>query len=115
MGSFTQRIKGPEVWSASTAAEATRIVRTVPCTFYTAVCENQGGATAYLQIFDRATALAGGEAPTLPPIQIIAGGTANYDFYQGGRPMNTGVVVALSSTAATYTAYANGWFDVGTR
>ena len=29
--------------------------------------------------------------------------------------MGTGVVVALSSTELTYTAYANGFFDVGTR
>ena len=60
MGSFIQRIKGAEVWTTSTAAEASKIARTVPCTFYSAVCNNSGAATAYFQVFDRATALAGG-------------------------------------------------------
>lgn len=70
-------------------------------------CSNLGAAAAFLQVHSKATALAGAEVP-LFVVSLPINGFASLD----NMSCPLGCTVALSSTAATYTAYANGWFYV---
>jgi len=61
-------------------------------------------ATRYLMIFDAAGAVANGVAPVWAPLPIPAGGFGSLSFGdQDLVAMNEGIVVALSTTAATLT------------
>jgi hypothetical protein len=70
-------------------------------------CTNNGAAAAFLQVHNKASALAGGETP-LFFVTIGAGGFASLEKFF----LSLGCICALSSTGPTYTAYANGWFYV---
>lgn len=60
-----------------------------------------GAPQRYLQLFDRAAALAGGETPFFRSI-VPGGGQVNAVF-DGGYTLSNGLVVAVSSTLATWT------------
>jgi hypothetical protein len=67
---------------------------------------NADAATAYLMIFDKATAPALNDVPAFPPIQVPANNTANFTAYHGSN-YGAGLAVGLSSTNLAYTAVAN--------
>jgi len=71
---------------------------------------NTVATSYYVQIFDRATALAGGETPNIVGI-LPASGSYSYTV---PRPMSSGIVWAISSTPATYTAIGSdiAWTNV---
>jgi len=96
---------GPDTKSTSTAAESTRIAYAGTAYLGDAIFANGSGADVYLLVFDRATALAGGEVPLGGQI-VPNGTTAGLSFNR--LPMNTGIVVAASSTLLTYTAVGAG-------
>lgn len=94
-------------YNSSAAQATTGVVHPVCNRLHNVKCTNLGAAAAFLQVFNRATVLAGGEVPFFV-CPVPAGGLASLDnFY-----LDTGCVCALSSTAATYTPYGNGWFYV---
>lgn len=65
---------------------------------------NDGGAAAYLQLFNLAVSP---PAPAAVPFQsflVPAGGTFGWTPGNGGYFLSTGLVYAVSSTPATYTA-----------
>lgn len=68
---------------------------------------NASGSELYLQIHDAAS-LTDGAVPACPPVKIedvsVSLGVQFLDYGDSGRPITTGLIVALSSTAATYTA-----------
>lgn len=69
---------------------------------------NTDVATRYLMIFDAAAAVANGDVPVWAPLPIPAGGFGSLSF--GDQDLvvtNTGIVVALSTTAATLTLVGN--------
>lgn len=67
---------------------------------------NADSATAYLLIFDKASAPALNDVPAFPPIQVPANTTYGLTAYQGSN-YGTGLSVGLSSTDLAYTAVAN--------
>lgn len=73
---------------------------------------NTSGSARYLMLFDRTSALTGGEAPFYR--QIVPAGGQTTKWFEGGRTFATGLCVALSSTIATWTdpAADEGFFYV---
>jgi hypothetical protein len=94
-------------YNSSAAQANTGVLRAARTRLRNAKCSNLGAAVAYLQLHNKATALAGGEVP-LFVVPIPANGFGSLDNFS----LPLGCIIALSSTAATYTAYANGWFYV---
>lgn len=75
---------------------------------------NQSAGTLYLLMFDRTTALTGGETSFVgAPVQIPADATGGKVFLPG-RPFQNGLVAALSTSKTQYTApgAASGRFDI---
>lgn len=68
---------------------------------------NAGSVVLHLQIFDQTAALAGGETPfwISPPIPV--GETIAWAWAEG-LPFATGILIAPSTTRATYTLPAGG-------
>jgi len=62
---------------------------------------NTSASERYLQLFDRTSALSGGEAPFARDI-VPAGGSVRI-WWEGGRSFAQGLRVALSSSIATWT------------
>ena len=107
------RMAGAQKFTKTVAGHVV-VASATPIKFFTTVCYNGTGGNIWLQVFDAAAEPAGGTVPTFPPLVIASGDTRFYDFYDYGRPMATGVVVATSSTAGIYTATADSNFiDVG--
>ena len=75
---------------------------------------NENAGVRFLQLFDRATALSGGEVPKLS--FPIAAGTAaapgalilDSGFWDGRVFNNLGIVYGFSTTEGTYTAATDG-------
>jgi hypothetical protein len=75
---------------------------------YAVVGTNATGAEAYLQVFDKASAVTAGDRPLLS-IRVPAGDTASLDW-SGGRPVNCGLQVAFSQSASEYAALAGSGY-----
>ena len=100
--------------STSNALEAFRPVKAGAGTCLGLSGVNSNAAQQYIQVFDvpNATALATG---IIPKTVLIVPGASNFSIDYGiwGRAFSRGIVVANSSTLATYTAgSADCWFDV---
>lgn len=98
------------LWSdyESIGALATGIIKASGGTLFSFFARNKNAAVRYVQFFDRATALAGGETPKCQ-WDIPAGGGAEIvigtDFFTNdGIGFNTGLVWGISTTDGTFTA-----------
>jgi len=65
-----------------------------------------GATLGFVQIHDKSAAMAPGDVPMVPSIPIAANGYASFDFGVFGLGFVNGCKIALSSTAASYTAVA---------
>lgn len=88
------------------------VASTQPSAVVAAYASNANAAVRYFQLFNRATALAGGETP-LASFPIPAGTTntpgvllLNSAFFAPSSYQSTGTVWAISTTNATYTSTA---------
>ncbi len=80
-------------------------------TVYTINMFNSSASTVYLHVFDTNAQPADGTRPTLVPVQVPTLSTAAIS-YSAGRRFTNGIVAGCSSTAGTFTASTNAWFDV---
>ena len=70
------------------------------------------GSTQYVWLFDLAGVPASGQAGGMPVAAVGTLGSVSLDWVKP-RIMNTGIVLANSSSASTFTAgSADCWFDV---
>jgi len=104
----------------SSALEESRVITTGPGKLFTLIGMFEGvAAKTYLHVFDAAAVPSAGAVPKL--ILVLRGDLQDpdnfyFDFGSRGIPFTTGIVVAASSTLATYTALgANKFWFYGTR
>lgn len=98
------------VLSAGAPSESA-VIKAAPGLLYKVQAYNNTGATVWLQVFDAVSLPANGTIPALAPQPIAANSFAAFEFATWGRPFATGIVVAVSSTAATLTRTGGGIFD----
>ena len=97
---------------ASTALEASRVVKASSGTLRDVYVYQASGSLLYLQLFNAAALPANGTVPSFTPIPVPTGSMAFIDFGTDGIILSTGIVAALSTTAATLTvAGAVGFFS----
>lgn len=99
--------------SDSAALESSRILLASAGRLLIVYGFNDSAADLYLQTFDQAGALAGGEVPVGCNLPVPAGEFFSLVPGPYGREFANGIVVGLSTTLATYTApgAAAGWFN----
>jgi hypothetical protein len=102
----------PTFWGAAVTA----IARATPGRVFSCLPVSANAALRYFQLFDRTTALAGGEVPTiLIPVPNGYIGPLAFGpelFTVDGTPFFNGIVWGFSTTAATYTAATAADHDV---
>ena len=97
---------------SSAALEASRVVKATPGAVASAVMFNNNGATRYLQLHNAAALPANGAVPFMViPVPTATSVALPITFSR--VPLSVGIVVALSTTAATLTiGAADGLFTV---
>jgi hypothetical protein len=103
------------LWSAfSSLAAVTAIVKPSGGIVLAVYALNNNVADRYFQLFDRATALAGGEVPVLQWKIPLGGGEiiVGTDFFTNdGVGFNVGIVFGISTTKDSYVAATAGDHD----
>lgn len=99
-------------FTASTAAEAGRVISTKEGRFVEVLVLNTAGSTRYLQVHDSATAPADTAVPKL--VIAVTAGANGFISPKEAVKMENGCYVCLSSTAATKTLVLadEGFFGV---
>jgi hypothetical protein len=102
---------GPGTHVGSSALEKSHVISNAACTLRSAKVINTG-ADAWLMVFDAASLPTNGTAPDRTPVLVQASSTDG-DTWQGGTALDTGCVLALSSTVDQLTLVASdvAWFD----
>jgi len=95
----------PSLTSYSTAEENGRIVSTHPCRLKTFGARNGTSATAYIQLYDLASAPAPGAVPSMVPLALTTGTQRQLDL---SRVFHNGLAVYASSTMNIYTPFTAG-------
>ncbi len=98
------------VLSAGAPSESA-VIKASSGLLYKVQAYNNTADTVYLQVFDSASLPDNGAIPALAPQPIAANSFAAFEFATWGRPFTNGIVVAVSSTAATLTRTGGGIFD----
>lgn len=112
-------VDAPAVTGATSAAyESSRVASAAAATLYRVNVSSKAAAAGFIFIWNRSALPVDGTLPDFPPIPIAignAGGSfVSVDLSGAPRTHSTGIVVAFSSTAATFTlGTADCWFDVG--
>jgi|ERR1700678_311208 hypothetical protein len=110
---FTEKtLISPNVYTSSSAFDSVALVSGSSPLLYAPkllgfVAENTNGSTSWVQLFDGYAAPAGGATPILSLKALTATQVVfNPDAFNciSSPALNTGIVIALSSTGPTYTA-----------
>jgi len=89
---------------ASTALEASAVVKASAGNLYGFVAANNNAALRYVMVFNLTALPANGTVPTIPGLPISAsGGVLPFDTGKFGNYFNTGIVIALSTTQFSLT------------
>ena len=98
--------------SSSVAFGVSKLVSAVPVSLCSYMIKSKAVTDGYLQFFDKAALPVLLDVPVLV-VDIKAGLTVAFS-YNLPRAFTTGISVGVSTTAATYTAFATNdfWFDI---
>lgn len=108
MGSFAIRVQGADATTNSAGYAGSLLVTALPARLYSTTFFNNSGADAYVQVFDAAAVPSPGAWATAPRLQMRVPDQSQGSFDFGdGRIFGTGIAIAISSTATTYTAVAS--------
>lgn len=89
---------------ASTAAEASKVVKASAGRLYSVSVSNANAATRYLMVFNATSLPGNGTVPVFTPIKVSTGDQGQAAFFDiNGKYFSTGIVVAMSSTQNTLT------------
>lgn len=104
----------PEVWSTFDAInnDVDIVVKASAGHLISVEATNINASARYLQLWNLASAPSGGASAGLVAVKVIPGnggsaalpGANGFNYAPGGRAFSTGIVVTISTTAATFTA-----------
>jgi len=90
--------------SASTSAEASRVIKASAGRLYSVSVTNANAATRYLMVFNDTSLPTNGTVPIFTPIKVATGDQGSISFFDiNGKYCSTGITVAMSSTQNSLT------------